>query len=526
MNKERKKLPKSVIKLNSKNNKKVNEYFNNTLENFLPTIDILLNKMKNMQIKSISMKIFYMFKDNNYEDIQFDIISSRLIKEYASNPSNILNSNNNQFNSQEKLIASLNLSKKNDSFNFFNKNGISYIRINPPKALEILTNLYNKHLKDDSTNISEEEKKYKLKKRGVSLIGKKRKRGRKRNKKVHYHYQEDKRKGKKLVKRNNSKKIEEIKESEEKINLNISISNKEDENISGYDEGMKNLKKISSNNNLIFFQGSPLKKNLSSLTFCDIGSENLKILSSNINETFNINNLNSIKMQNEGSTEILYQSKNEEIMYGLLKKEIGPITKKISEINTILNEKKGKLDSIDNHLKMMDDSLNNYKEIKTKFKKDSNTLEELFKIIDIEAKILTLFQNVDGFLPFKNEEFKKHIEYFKKCLNESKMFIDNNKKKINLLNDFDIQFNYHKVTIQNEAKEIFGYNYDFLSVEKAKSLIKPELTQYFIKLQKRNNNDSLNDFKLLYNENSRYLEVYENYNVKLILFEKKSSIMK
>ena len=171
MKKEKMKPSKSEIKHLHK--KTLSQYVNIQNENILPSIDDLLNKIKNVQLKSTSMKIFLLFKKYNYNAIAFDTITSQFIKEYESNPSNFLSYNQNQFTSQEKLIKSLNKSLTNGAFSLFKENNVLNVKLNPPKALEYLTTVYNKNYKDDSTKSSEANKKAKMRKKTFSSNDKK-----------------------------------------------------------------------------------------------------------------------------------------------------------------------------------------------------------------------------------------------------------------------------------------------------------------------------------------------------------------
>lgn len=311
-------------------------------------------------------------------------------------------------------------------------------------------------------------------------------------------------------------------ERKNKINFNNQDDNNDYDNLFLCNDGSRSLNKKFANN-LLFFQGSPIKQNLSSLSFFEGASEIPQNFSfCNSNDTLNISHLSPKKQLNETNIEILFKSKNEEQMFSLLKKEIGTIIANISQINLVLLEKQQKLKSIENLLNNLYKKHNEYKKVKSNLDKESNILKDLFKIMDIKFKILTSFQNPDSFLPFKDDIFNKDLESLNYFLNECKIIIDNNEKKIRQLNDLDIKFNECKETLQKETKIFIKKNNDLISIENIqKVIIKPELINYFYKIPRESNNVvNLNDFKYLYNDYIKQQNIYENYNKKYKLFEK------
>ena len=513
MKKEKMKPSKSEIKHLHK--KTLSQYVNIQNENILPSIDDLLNKIKNVQLKSTSMKIFLLFKKYNYNAIAFDTITSQFIKEYESNPSNFLSYNQNQFTSQEKLIKSLNKSLTNGAFSLFKENNVLNVKLNPPKALEYLTTVYNKNYKDDSTKSSEANKKAKMRKKTFSsndkktmnhkeekYIGKKRKR---KNKLIPPNYNV-----KDAEKESND---EDSKEDNKKTNESFSSDNQD--NAKGCDEGIKSIKKINMNND-IYFQGKPMSKNLSNLTFYDPTFEKIKNYSSynstNLNDS--ISNNDSIRLNIEGNEEILFRSKKEEEMYGLLAKEASLLYSKLDKIKEIINDKQEKCLSIEKNMKKMYEIFDNYKLMKKNFKNNINNIKRYFKVIDIEIKTLNLLIKTEAGFPFRDEEINRHLEYCKLCLNEVQIIIENNDGKIiKNLNDFGIKFSLCRITVEESVKDIIENNFNLIPMKNTESLINPELFKYFQKLpfNERSNNEQLNDFQTLYNENSKYLKVYQKY---------------
>ena len=150
-----------------------------------------------------------------------------------------------------------------------------------------------------------------------------------------------------------------------------------------------------------------------------------------------------------------------------------------------------------------------------------NNVIKFFKIIDIEVKTLYLLLKTESVFPFKDEEFSRHLEYFKMCLKEVKILIDNNDGKIiKNLNEFDINFNYCRKSIQDGVKDIIDNNYNMIPMQNIEDLIKPELLKYFQKIpNESNNNKYKNDFQILYNENNKYLKLYQKYMEKYEYFE-------
>lgn len=528
MRKDKKKPSKSEIKYPYRKEKVLNKYINIQNENIIPLIDNLLNKIKSDQLKTTTMKIFLLFKKNNYDTIFFESIIQQFLKDYQSDPSSFLSYNQTPFTSEEKLIKSLNKSLTNCSFSLFKENNIVHVKLNPQNALEYIKNIYNKNYKDESPKSSEVNKKSKMKKKNNNSD----------NDKKAINNDEDNYLGKKRI-RINKRKLsnysvknpeneaeEEVSKDENmKNNDSVNSDDKENTNKKGCDEGIKSLQKINMNNS-VYFQGMPLKKNLSSLTFFDPTLENVKNFSSynsqNYNDTVNnIINTDSIKINYDYNSEILYRSKNEEEMYNLLKKEIVPISCKIGQINEILKDKQEKCLYIEEHLKQMDENLNNYKTLKNIFKMNINNIIKFFKIIDIEVKTLYLLLKTESVFPFKDEEFSRHLEYFKMCLKEVKILIDNNDGKIiKNLNEFDINFNYCRKSIQDGVKDIIDNNYNMIPMQNIEDLIKPELLKYFQKIpNESNNNKYKNDFQILYNENNKYLKLYQKYMEKYEYFE-------
>ena len=485
MKKEKKKASKSEVKHTHKKEKVLSQYINIQNENILPSIDNLLSKMKNVQLKSTSMKIFLLFKKYNYNTITFDTITSQFMKEFESDPSNFLSYNQNQFTSQEKLLKSLNKSLTNCSFALFKENNVVNVKLNPPKALEYLTTVYNKSYKDDSTKSSEANKKIKIQKQTISgndkktnnndeekYIGKKRKRKIKTNS-PNYNV------------RDAEKEANEEDSKEENKNTNESFNsyNQEKANIQGCDDGIRSLQKINTNNT-IFFQGTPLKKNLSSLTFFDSSIEKIKNYSSynsiNFNDTFNINNIDSTRFSNENNEEVLFRTKNEEEIYHLLIKEVSPLFSKMGQIKEIINEKQEKCLFIEDHLKKMYESLNNYKALKKIFKNNINNIKRYFKIVDIEVKTLNLLQKTETNFPFRDEELNRHLDYCKLCLKEVNILIENNDGKIiKNLNEYGISFSFCRKTVEDGVKDFIGNNFNLIPIEIIEFLIKPELLKYF-----------------------------------------------
>ena len=136
MNLIRKRVSKSEKNLIHINDKSLNKYFNNSSEDILLEIDNILNKMNDIQIKSITLKIFYLFKNNKYEEIPFNNIIYQFLQEYKSYPSHFLDSKNIQISSKAKLLKNLELLKEYECFSFVNTN--EKLKLNLPKALEFL----------------------------------------------------------------------------------------------------------------------------------------------------------------------------------------------------------------------------------------------------------------------------------------------------------------------------------------------------------------------------------------------------
>lgn len=500
MKKQKERNPKSEIK---EKNKIIEENKSSQdLEN-ISLIDKLIRKIERYNLKSTSFKIFTYFKMNKYKDIPIDKAYSKLVKEYDSNPNNFLTAKNVPFNSRKRFISSLSLSIKNNSFSCINRNNIKYVRINPKQALDFLNNLYNRNKKAPSepnypkrktdknnNNNNKNNTKKEVKEKNTynnDLIGKKRKRD------------------KNVENKEESKEIEIDLDSNEFDNKKVKIKkNENDEN--------SNTENIS--NNIIFFQGVPLKKNLSSLTFNEFSDTNKNISSFYINDT--ITNYDTITPQNEYNIKLLFHSKEEEKIYDLLKKEIKPMSNKISIMNNILNDKQKKLLSISKLLITMDENINNYKNIKVKFIKDSNALKTCFKSIEYQIKYLKLCKKAES-IPFKEEIFEKHITFIKKHLKISKNIVNENDKEITKLNTYDINFSFCKISIENEINEIIKNNSDKFSIDIIKNVIKPELIKYFKDLAYENNNikDNYNDFKAIYEDNVQLRKVYEKYVEKI-----------
>ena len=269
-------------------------------------------------------------------------------------------------------------------------------------------------------------------------------------------------------------------------------------------------------NNDIYFQGKPMSKNLSNLTFYDPTFEKIKNYSSynstNLNDS--ISNNDSIRLNIEGNEEILFRSKKEEEMYGLLAKEASLLYSKLDKIKEIINDKQEKCLSIEKNMKKMYEIFDNYKLMKKNFKNNINNIKRYFKVIDIEIKTLNLLIKTEAGFPFRDEEINRHLEYCKLCLNEVQIIIENNDGKIiKNLNDFGIKFSLCRITVEESVKDIIENNFNLIPMKNTESLINPELFKYFQKLpfNERSNNEQLNDFQTLYNENSKYLKVYQKY---------------
>ena len=164
----------------------------------------------------------------------------------------------------------------------------------------------------------------------------------------------------------------------------------------------------------------------------------------------------------------------------------------------------------------MDENINNYKNIKVKFIKDSNALKICFKSIEYQIKYLKLCKKAES-IPFKEEVFEKHITFIKKHLKISKNILNENDKEITKLNTYDINFNFCKISIENEINEIIKNNTDKFSIDIIKNVIKPELIKYFKDLAYENNNikDIYSDFKAIYEHNVQLRKVYEKYVEKI-----------
>ena len=512
MKKEKMKPSKSEIKYSSK--KVLSQYLDIQNENILPSIDDLLCKMKNVQLKSTSMKIFLLFKKYNYNKIAFDTISSQFLKEYESDPSNFLSYNQNQFTSPEKLLKSLSKSLTNGAFLSFKENNVSYVKLNPPKALEYLTTVYNKNYKDDSTKSSEANKKAKTRKKTVSI-----------NDKKTMNYKEEKYIGKKRKRKNKlippnynvkdaEKESNDEDSKEDNKKTNESFSSENQDNAKGCDEGIKSLKKINMNND-IYFQGKLMSKNLSNLTFYDPTFEKIKNYSSynsmNLNDS--ISNNESMRPNNENNEVILFRTKKEEEMYGLLMKEASPLYSKFDKIKEIINDNQEKCLSIEKNIKKMYELLDNYQVMKRIFKNNINNIKPFLKVIDIEIKTLNLLiKNEYGF-PFRDEAINRHLEYCKLCLNEAQIIDENDGKIIKDLNDFGDEFSKCRKTVEKSINVIFENNYNLIPMKNIESLINPELIIYFQKLSfnEISNNEQLNDLQILYNENNKYSNIYKKY---------------
>ena len=484
MKKERKKSKTEKI-----NNINIFKESNNKSEDCLSTIDNLINRMKKSSMKLTRFRIYSLFKDNKYKEIKIEKIFSQLINEYDNNQNSFTNYKNKYFDSKEKLIKSIKCCLKNGSFEIIKRNNSEYAKLNPQKTLDFLTSLNNKNMKEQSTTNSE-KKKQSVKKSNFSysnkreiknkFIGKKRRR--------------------KLTIKNKRKIGPHINIKNNNIKMNQQTINNNNDN-----SKIKNIEQVPSNE--LYFQGCLMSKNLTSLTFnC---SENYK--SNPISDSINYNYFEQIKMPTPCQTELLFDSKNEEQIYELLKKEIEPINSKISQINNNLIETQKKLLNIENSLKLMDQSYEDYIQIKSKFKKNCTTFSQCSKTIEFIIKTLALFENYE-FIPDRTDSIQKEIDHFKKCLELGENIIEKNDNKICKLNDLDFSFHTSKIFVIKGVKDIIGNNDDYIMIEYIKKIIKPELITFFNNIN--SNNESNHDFKILYEENQRLKNTYQLYKEK------------
>ena len=504
MKKERKKLKAE----NSNNVNYLKEPDNNKPEDYLSSIDDLLNKIRKNCMKLTSFRILSLFQENQYKEIKKEKIFYQLVSEYENSPNLYINYNNNYFDTKEKFIRSLNCSLKNCSFKAIKRNEVEYIKLNERKALEFLTGLYYRNMKDDSTNYSEKIKKSSKisnstynKRKKSSYIGKKRRR-----KKI------------KINKKNKEKVSRHIDLTD---NNNENINNKKNNNIINESKDYKGIKNNEKNTlDDSYLQRLPINNNLKSPNFnC---SESVKSYDYPMKDSFN-NNFNSFKLPSPSKTELLFNSKNEEQIYDLLKKEIEPINNKIFQINNNLLKTQEKLLNIEENLKLMDQSYEEYLKMKNKLKADCKTLNACFKNIELIIKTLTLFENSE-FIPNIKELIKKEIGYFKKYLDLGKDIIEKNKIKIFKLNDLDLNFHASKIFVINGVKEIIGNNNDSILIENIKKIIKPELISFFNCIPYINNSNEKNehnqDYKILYDESSRLKNAFQIYEEKEQHFKK------
>ena len=487
-------------------------------------IDNLLNLMAENNTKTTSFKIFKYYQENNYNKIPYEKIISYLIQEYKTNPSNFLNGSDKPFNSVKKFLMSVKFALRNNAFKtIYNKN-TKYLILNLPKTLEYLNNFKNKIPKNENNNetINNDNNGFlidinKIKTNQFNndnYIGKKRRR-----KKNETEIEGDNNKD------NMDENNKSIIEFDKLNNRDDFKTKKQNKNVLKDNIGETEFNNSVTPSKKIYFEGTPMNMNLSSMTFCAGYSESIKMFSANTINNNSVSNHNIIntdiaKQQNEGKIEILYKSKDEEKIYNLLNEEIKPIWNRFNQLKILIENTQESILSISKILNTMDYIFNEYKNIKNKLIIDSDILSSCFKAIDNEIKVLNLCKNTDN-IPFKDELFQKHHTYAKKILNLCKNIVDENCKKISKLNDYDFNFSFCKINIENKIKEITENKSELISVVNIECLINPKLLKYFKKINyESSNNESNNDVSIIYDNNYHLKNKYEEYVKKIELYTK------
>ena len=481
----------------SSKDKKNNDY---------PKIDKLLSEIFKKE-KTIDIHILKYFKKNDYNSITKKNILSTFTKEFSSNPDKFLNSNKNNFDSKNNFTYCLNKALTKDLFIIYNQNKVKYIKVNPEKTLEYLTSLKKQILLENGRNTVIKKKKVNLDEEDNSnknpFLNKKRKR-QKLDKEKNKYEKEIKEQNK-----SNNKKEKKQKESPKK-------------------ESEENPTSEKIYNNFSFHQS-----HLSKLTFND------KILSNNSapfsNNSFFFNSEieeNEIPLSPKDlKEELLYMSKDEEEAFKIISKEIKPLEQKLNEINSFITYKQKKLEIISNLLVEMNDNLEKYKEVKTKFNDDYNEIKICFKAIENHFKIFKIAENTQN-VPYKNDIYKTHIKFIKNILKKSKGLCESNEKIANKLNNYDIAFTSAKIAIESDLREIIEGDYENKDdndlVENLKNILRPNFDEAFKKLNYFENNidntgkeDNYNDMKNIYEKNTKVKSDLAIYVEKVKSFENK-----
>lgn len=507
------KQPKSK---SSSINKKKNPNNNNKISSYISSIDNMINKIEKYNLKSTCFKIFTYFKNNKYNEIPIEKIFSKLTKEYDTNPNNFLTAKNIPYNSRKNFITNIYLSLKNYSFISINANNKKLLRLNYKNALDYLNNLYSRNQYKKSSSSDKYQTKKERKKTNNNYDLNKNDTDNNPNHNCKSLSQNNKLIGKK---RKRDKLIEEEEESKE-IETNVDLTDKETKSFkkekkNKYKNDDTNSNNTDNNSSILFFQGEPLKKNLSSFTFYEYSETNKNSSSLYIYDSIaNYDKLNQNKL-------FLYNNKEEEKAYDLLGKEIEPMFTKIYKINNILNDSQKKISEISQLLNSMDQNLNNYKNKKKKFIKNSNTLKICLKSLENQINYFKLFQNTES-VPYKDDICKNHFAFVRKHLYLGKNIVDDNEIIVAELNTYDINFNYCKISIENEINDIIKKNDETFTTDIIQYIINPDLIKYFNNLNNKksnNNNDSYNDFRNIYDDNVQLKKIFENYNYKFILYD-------
>ena len=474
-------------------------------------IDKLLSYLTKKAQQTIEVYILNYFKKNDYNSIKKKEIISTLINEYNISSEKFIDSNQICFNSKNTFIEAVNNSLKKDLFNCFNQNKMKYIEINQEKAFEYLTSLKNN--KANRTKNNKRNDKNDKRWSHNLFLNKKTKRNKSDAQKNH------KRKS------NNKRSKKEMKEPEQsKLNNIRKIENKKD-------SPKKDNEEITSEKiyNNIFFHQSHFSK----LTFND------KILANNSNPSshnsyfFNVNNFENyeppaIPKEPKDDEELLYISKDEEDAFKIISKEIKPLGKKLSEINSFINNKQKKVELISDLLVEMSQNTEKYKTTKIDYNDKVNEIKACFKGIDDNTKILKNSGNVSD-MPFKDVIFNSHMKFIQNILKKTENLVENKDNITNKLNNYDIAFSSAKILVENYLKEIIEYDCENGNendiYESLKNYLKQNFEEAFKKLNLDNTNDcsskgeNYHDMKNIYEKNIQIKSEFDNYVEKVKSFE-------
>ena len=471
--------------------------------------DKILSDLSKKTQQTIELYILNYFRKNDYNSIKKKDIVSSLINEYNLNSEKFIDSNNSCFNSKNTFIEAIKSSLKKDLFNCFNQNKMKYIEINQEKVFEYLTSL-----KNNKTNGMKNNKRSDKNDKSLShnlFLNKKTKRKKSDDERSHRRKSSNKRSKKERKeqnKSNNIRKIENKKDSPKKDNEEITSE------------------KIY--NNFSFHQS-----HFSKLTFND------KIIANNSNPSslnsyfFNVNNFENyeppvIPKESKDDEELLYISKDEEDAFKIISKEIKPLGKKLSEINSFINSKQKKVELISDLLLEMSQNSEKYKMTKIDYNDKVNEIKACFKGIDDNTKILKNSSNVSD-MPFKDVVYNSHMKFIQNVLKKTENLVENKDNITNKLNNYDIAFSSAKILVENYLKEIIEYDCengnDNDIYENLKNYLKQNFEEAFKKLNLDNSNDcsskgeNYHDMQNIYEKNIQIKSEFDNYVEKVKSFE-------